>query len=245
MRDGRLLRICMSALFVLLAASLVGQETPTNIQTEVIEDFTGANDIRWTARGSRMIAEGYPRSGYLATGPDALYRRRPDEERSSFGVNAAFNRTGFNYLQLVPVGVDENGEEIPTGIPIPGTAQTIDMWVWGSNRNMYVDAHLRDYRGVEHVIRMGDIAYDGWRNLRAHIPARIPQTSTTLPRFRELELTRLVVWTRPGTPVENFYVYVDEIRVLTDLYESPYDGEELADPEYVEELWSDTDVEEF
>lgn len=247
MRDGRLLKLCASVLFGLLAASLAGQEqTPTNIQTQVIEDFTGENGVRWTARGSNFIADGYPRAAYVATGPDALYTRRGnDNERSSFGVNAAFNRTGFNYLQLVPVQENEDGEDVPVGIPIPGVAETIDMWVWGSNRNMYVDAHLRDYRGVDHVIRMGDIAFNGWRNLTAHIPSRIPQTASTLPRFRELELTRLVVWTRPGTPVDDFYVYVDEIRVLTDLYESPFDGEELADPERVEQLWDETDVEEF
>lgn len=246
MRYGRLLSISASVLFILLAVSLVGQDfTPTNIQTETIEDFTGANGVRWTARGSSFIADGYPRAAYVATGPDALYSRRQDAERSSFGVNAAFNRTGFNYLQLVPVTEDENGEVVPTGIPIPGTAQRIDLWVWGSNRDMYVDAHLRDYRGIDHVIRMGDIAFDGWRNLTANIPSRIPQASRTLPRFRELELTRIVVWSRPRTPVENFYVYLDEIRVITDLYRSPFDGEELADPEFVNELWSDTDVEEF
>lgn len=245
MKDGRLLTMCASVLFGLLAVSLAGQETPTNIQTVVIEDFTGESDVRWTARGSNFTAEGYPRSALVPTGPDALYQGTPEEERSALGVEAAFNRTGFNYLQLVPVTENEDGEDVPTGIEIPGTAQTLDMWVWGSNRNMYVDVHLRDYRGIEHVIRMGDIAFDGWRNLNAEIPSRIPQSSPTLPRFRDMELTRVVVWSRPGTPVENYFVYLDEIRVLTDMYESPFDGRELANPEYVNELWSDAEVEEF
>jgi hypothetical protein len=38
--------------------------------------------------------------------------------------------------------------------------------------------------------------------------------------------------------VDNFYVYLDQFKVLTDTFESFYDGDELADPDRVQELWS-------
>jgi hypothetical protein len=41
--------------------------------------------------------------------------------------------------------------------------------------------------------------------------------------------------------VNNFYIYFDQLKVLTDTFETRYDGEELADPKKVQELWSGGD----
>jgi len=38
--------------------------------------------------------------------------------------------------------------------------------------------------------------------------------------------------------VDNFQIYFDQIKVLTDTFESLFDGDELADTERVQELWS-------
>ncbi len=242
MRNGCLLRVVASLTFVFLAAPLFSQTTssPTNIQTLVLANFTEDEDIQWSVRGSHFIASqlGFPRYGYFPVGPDALYLVGPERDRSSLGINAAFNRRGFNYLEISPVETNDDGEEVESAIPIPGRASHIDVWVWGSNYDMYVDVHVRDFRGVVHVLRMGDLDFAGWRNLRTEIPSRIPQSQVTLPRFQPLELTRIVVWTRPNTVVNNFFVYFDEIRVMTDLYEAPFDGSDLANPGFVDDLWS-------
>ena len=39
--------------------------------------------------------------------------------------------------------------------------------------------------------------------------------------------------------VDNFYVYFKQMKVLTDTFESLYDGDELGDPERVQQLWAD------
>jgi hypothetical protein len=46
------------------------------------------------------------------------------------------------------------------------------------------------------------------------------------------------MWTNPMERVDNFFVYIDHFKVLTDVFESLYDGNDLGDPERVQELWA-------
>jgi len=39
--------------------------------------------------------------------------------------------------------------------------------------------------------------------------------------------------------VDNFFVYFNRFQILTDVFEAHFDGNELADPEFVSELWND------
>jgi hypothetical protein len=38
--------------------------------------------------------------------------------------------------------------------------------------------------------------------------------------------------------VDNFYIYIDQLKVLTDTFESFFDGDELADPDWINDVWS-------
>ena len=124
------------------------------------------------------------------------------------------------------------------GIPIPGTVDTIGVWVWGSRRDYYLDVQLRDFRGVVHTLRMGDVSFRGWQNLQIQVPTSVPQESNYVLQEEGLEIVKLVLWTRPQERVDEFYIYFDEIKVVTDMFRRRFDGEELADPERIEELWS-------
>ena len=59
-----------------------------------------------------------------------------------------------------------------------------------------------------------------------------------LPRLQSLTLVKFRVWTQPTERVDNFYIYFKQLKVLTDVFESYYDGDELADPQRVQELWA-------
>ena len=52
-----------------------------------------------------------------------------------------------------------------------------------------------------------------------------------------MELVKVVLWTRPDEAVNGFQFYLDQIKVLTDMFETPYDGEGLSDPEFILETW--------
>lgn len=248
MRTGRLLGIGLIAVIMLPSFVWAQQTATTNYQSIVIENFDDPEASRWEVRASKFVADQFPLMGYVNTWPEALYRREPEGVTlNALGVQGAFTRQGYNFIELVPVEENEDGELVDRGIEIPGQVNNLDMWVWGSNFDYYVDIHVRDFRGMTHVLKLGDINYRGWRNMRISIPSWIPQSSRYTAELRNgaftsdlrsLELTKIVIWTRPEERVNGFFVYFDEIKVETDLYRDPFDGEELRDPDFVQELWS-------
>jgi hypothetical protein len=38
--------------------------------------------------------------------------------------------------------------------------------------------------------------------------------------------------------VDNFYIYFNQFKILTDTFETYFDGNDLADPARVQELWA-------
>jgi hypothetical protein len=169
--------------------------------------------------------------------PQALYgRNRDNEDLEVLGIHGAFLRKGYNWVEIVPgVGEGENFE--PKPIQIPGRADAIDLWVWGSNYAYDLEIHLRDFQGIDHVLKFGSIQFIGWKNLRVRIPASIPQAWKYLPRLKNLEVTKLVLWTTPTEKVDDFYLYLDQLKVVSDIFESRYDGDELADVDTLQEVW--------
>ncbi len=49
------------------------------------------------------------------------------------------------------------------------------------------------------------------------------------------------MWTRPEEKVDNFYIYFDQIKVLTDIFISRFDGDNLANQESVQGMDWTTD----
>ncbi|HET6487940.1 MAG TPA: flagellar filament outer layer protein FlaA, partial [Spirochaetia bacterium] len=115
--------------------------------------------------------------------------------------------------------------------------QKIDLWIWGSNYNYWLDLYLRDYQGIDHVLHFGSLRFVGWKDLTVDIPSSIPQSRTYIPRYEGMVMTKLVMWTAPDEKVDDFFLFVDEINCLTDIFESRFDGEDLADPTYLNNLW--------
>ena len=92
-----------------------------------------------------------------------------------------------------------------------------------------------------YVLHLGDLRYVGWRNLKASIPTYIPQAGGYITDggfSKELELVKVVLWTRPTENVSGFSFYLDQIRILTDTFVTRFDGDDLAEAETVEEIWS-------
>lgn len=225
----------------LLALPLSAQTQQTRaLRSIVLDTFDDPEAQQWQVTASKFSPEGLPETAYVRTWPEALYRTEPEDRTlRSLGVRAAFTRRGYNYVELTPVEEDENGELQPSGIQIPGTVDTIDVWVWGSNRDYYMDIQLRDFRGVVHTLRMGDLSFRGWGNLSIQVPGSIPQESLYTLQEQGLEIAKIVLWTRPQERVDEFYIYLDELKVVTDMFRERFDGEELADPDRIEELWSE------
>jgi hypothetical protein len=248
-------------LFVMLGLTLssaFGDEKTVDFESIVLEPFNGDTAHEWTFGGrtynydfewkvdaskfaSKIDDESYPKITYVPSWPMALFgSNRDGRDIQSFGIWGKFDRRGYNWIDIYPVkvGTENDGDEAEIfEIPIPGRINYLDMWVWGSNLNYYMEAYFRDHQGVVYSLYMGNLAYQGWKNLRTRIPTNIPQSKRVLPRLAGLTFVKFRIWTTPVERVDNFYVYFKQMKVLTDTFESLFDGDELADPERVQELW--------
>ena len=243
----------------LTVSSVFSDETTVDFLAITLDPFDGTTSHEWTYGGktysyewewrtdaskfaTKIDEDSYPKTTFVPSWPMALYgTNRDNKDIQSFGIWGKFDRRGYNWVDVYPALIgtdDENGIPEPFEIPIPGRINYLDMWVWGSNLNYYVEAYFRDHQGVVHTLHLGNIAFQGWKNLRVRIPTSIPQSRRVLPRHAGLTFVKFRVWTTPMERVDNFYVYFNQMKVLTDIFESMFDGDELADPDRVQELWA-------
>ena len=245
-------------MFSLAVFSVYGDETAIDFLSVVIEDFNGETTKEWVYGGRTLVyqfdwavdasrfatrtgTEVFPRLAYIPTWPMAAFGvNREGRDIRSLGINGRFDRRGYNWIDVYPIvpGSGADDEPIPFEIPIPGRLHSLDMWVWGSNHNFYLEVYLRDHQGVIHTLNMGTLAFQGWRNMRVNIPNHIQQGRRILPRFAGLHLVKFRIWTTPVERVDDFFVYFKQIKVLTDAFEALFDGDELADPIRIQELWA-------
>jgi len=202
---------------------------------------------------SLQLKEGefFPRLNHFDIWPMALFRgNRDNKQLKSLGIWGKFKRVGYNWIDIYPTLKSEGNDAKPYEIPIPGRARFLDMWVWSPNTNYYMEAYLRDEQGSIHTVYMGTLNYYGWRNIRAAVPTSIPQRKriiletnsiNTLPVEDRnsvfLTFVKFRIWTTPREAVNNFYIYFDQFKVLTDTFVTLYDGDELTDPDWIRENW--------
>lgn len=257
MKRGSLFILGLILLVILPVGSAFGDERTLKLESIVIESFDAPGDItyedgsnvNWQIRGSKFSMEGYPKMAYASeTWPIDLFGKSPEnsDTLSALGINGRFNRQGYNTIDIIP-GVGEGDDWIEKPVELPGRVKMVDFWVWGSNYNYSIEAHFIDFRGVTHRFEMfpagderryaGSIKFEGWRNMFIDIPEYVKQSQSHKPNYRSLSLVKLVIRTHPEEAVDNFYVYIDNIKVLSDFHESFYDGFELSEPSRLEEIW--------
>lgn len=240
MKRGGILFLCLFFVVSLLPPVLSADEATQNLVSRILESFDPADKAReWYVQGSKFVTEGYPELAYAQSWPYALFgNNREGNDYQVLGIHAKFDRQGYNYIEIIPVK-REGGEVIPDPIPIPGRVKEFDLWVWGTRFDYYLELYLEDYKGIVHVLDLGNMNFTGWKNLRIQIPSYIPQLVEYIPYLKGLELLKIVLWTRPYESVSDFYMYIDQIKVLTDMFVSRFDGDDLALPEKVSEVWSE------
>ncbi|MDR2536109.1 MAG: flagellar filament outer layer protein FlaA [Treponema sp.] len=261
MKQSSFRAICLILMACIAVLAAFGDDHTVVLETKVLETFDNFHDddqdpkyskYDWRLDASKFatkpkdaLAEEvgeapFPRLMYVPAYPVAIFGNdaSKNEGRQSLGIWGKFDRRGYNWIDIYPVeaGADENAP--PAVIPIPGRIQYLDMWVWGSNLRYTLEAYFRDHLGVMHVINLGSINHTGWKNLRAQVPSSVPQAKTVLPRLAALEFVKFRVWTDPTERVDNFYIYFDQFNILMDTFETPYDGDILANPGQVQELWN-------
>ncbi|MBP7603040.1 MAG: hypothetical protein KBA15_03880, partial [Spirochaetes bacterium] len=86
---------------------------------------------------------------------------------------------------------------------------------------------VKDYRGDVHILKLGSLNFVGWRPLRAFIPENVPQETQSYPQTRVTKIVRLVIRATPYAGTEDVYMFFDQLKVLTDVFEVNFDGQNL------------------
>jgi hypothetical protein len=229
-------------------------------ESRVIESFD--NDpktsedctARWIVIGSKFVDTSlkYPIWKSIKAWPEALFGKNKEGlDLRCLGIMAGFTRKGYNSLDVIPsrafdatkdkegdvIAVIEGKKWVQAPIIFPGRIRTLTLWIWGSNYNYYIEVHLKDHNGAIYVLPIGDLTFTGWKHFSIDIPPSIPQAENYIPRLKRLQLELFRIWTRPDERVTEFWVYLDDLKVLTDLYETRYDGDDLEDESFLQGTW--------
>ena len=162
-----------------------------------IQDHPGLQQARGPelVRAGQQVLDGrFPPSRVHQGRADGDPRQRPDRRcrmpaPSAWPCSSTARNTTGSTSSPAP-------RTSPIEIPLPGRVKMIDMWVWSGNFNYYLEAFVRDYRGVVYTIPMGDLNFVGWKNLRINIPDNMPQSKKYLPRREGLTLVKFRIWTQ-------------------------------------------------
>jgi len=241
-----IVRLLVVALLLGSCLLAFADEVTVNFVPQILQSFdpdeVGKENYRtWALIPSKF---GYDAEGnslweeqLVKAWPESLYGKNRDNlDLRVLGMHGAFGRKGYNWVEIVP-GEGEGESFVPKPIPITGRSDAIDLWVWGSNHAYSLEVHLRDFQGIDHVLDFGSLQFIGWKNLRVRIPPTIPQSWKYLPRLRNLELTKLVLWTTPTEKVDDYYMYIDQLKTVSDVFETRFDGDTLADVDTLQEVW--------
>ncbi|MCH5290375.1 MAG: flagellar filament protein FlaA [Treponema sp.] len=229
MKKGVVISGCL-ALVCACCVPAVAQPSAKAVETIVIDNFDTPDDMEWTwdVKASRFVTEGYPIIKNFEGIPNSLrpYRKDGDPTAQVLGVKVAYDRKGDNWFEVYPT---KDGEAYE--IPFLGTVTQIDFWVWGANYLYRLEVLVRDAYGSVHVLKVGDLKFQGWKNMVVNVPGRIRQHS----KFRTGEVFRFVgfrIRSDVTEAVDDYTVYFDQLKYTTNTLVNIYDGYDLRQSDF-------------
>lgn len=225
----------------------------SELKAVVVEDFEKASD--WTLESvpkKNNDAKKNPvpalESKYVEGNPSDLQPERwtPDkkgmEKKQCLGIHFKFKYPGYNSVAVIPppeVQWDDPTKKVMTydsrsgveiqerAIELPGRAKGVSLWFHGRGNPYILECWVKDYKGDVHILKMGSLNFVGWRPLKAWIPTNVPQETMSYPQTRITKIVRFVIRGLPEAPSEDVYMFFDQIKVLTDVFEVNFDGQQL------------------
>ena len=151
---------------------------------------------------------------------------KENEDTQVLGVKVEFFKRGINSFYIT--------SQRP--IPIEGVTKTVSVWVCGRNMGHELYLLVEDYFGRNYELHMGSLGFSGWKKLTAVVPPSpdgehgIVQHSAYYGDKPGLRIIGFRVDCDPMLSRGAYYMYLDDLRCVTDLYDMQnHDEDDMAD----------------
>lgn len=110
-------------------------------------------------------------------------------------------------------------------IPIEGVTKTISLWVAGRNMDHSLFVLVQDYYGNNFELYVGSLGFSGWKKMQVAVPPTpdgehgIIQQSAYDGVRPGLRIIGFRVDCNPMLARGTYYLYLDDLRAVTDLYD--------------------------
>ena len=148
------------------------------------------------------------------------------EDSQVLGVKVEFFRRGVNSFYIT--------SQRP--IAIEGVTKTVSVWVCGRNQGHDLYLLVQDYFGHDYELYMGSLGFSGWKKLTCVVPPSpdsehgIVQHSAYYGNRPGLSVIGFRVDCNPMLARGTYYVYFDDLRCVTDLYDMEnHDDDDMSD----------------
>ena len=195
--------------------TIIGADSAKQALREVSVDLF-EREGSWNAR---ISPDNGVITGRLFDGSPAA--KEPMEENEGLsdervlGVKVEFFRRGVNSFYITAA----------RPIPIEGTTKTVSVWVAGRNQGHSMYLLVQDYFGNNFEIYMGTLAFSGWKKMTVAVPPSpdgergIVQQSAYYGEKPGLRIVGFRVDCDPLLARGSYYMYLDDLRAVTDLYD--------------------------
>lgn len=137
------------------------------------------------------------------------------EDTKVLGVKVEFFRRGVNSFYVTAT----------RPIPIEGVTKTISVWVAGRNMDHEMYVLVQDYYGNNFELYLGSLGFSGWKKMTVAVPPTpdgehgIIQQSAYNGIKPGLRIVGFRIDCNPMLARGQYYLYLDDLRVVTDLYD--------------------------
>ncbi len=138
------------------------------------------------------------------------------------GAKVAFLHRGACTFAIKPV----------RPLPVPGIAKTISVWVAGRNVNHRLEVEVADHFGNTVFINMGKLNFIGWKKITVSVPPGVVQRDYHYNNKMGISIKGFNVVCDLEETYGNYYIYLDDLRVVTDLF-----AEESRDEDDILDSW--------